>query len=112
MNFSMKKNERIKQKKKEHELFLKKMGVHPTQLEKSLPKNTKGKRIGIYSIPDYKKDVDNSKLSNIIDGVGYKQKDKKYTGTLIKGIAVMHKSNSVPVLNDKEATDIARMRRG
>lgn len=37
---------------------------------------------------------------------------KVYTGTLIKGIATMHKSNAVPVINDQEAKDIATMRRG
>jgi len=37
---------------------------------------------------------------------------EKYTGTLVKGIATMHKSNAVPVINQQEATDIARMRRG
>jgi len=36
----------------------------------------------------------------------------KYTGTLVKGIATMHKSNAVPIINDQEATDIANMRRG
>jgi hypothetical protein len=34
-----------------------------------------------------------------------------YTGTLVKGIATMHKSNAVPIINDQEATDIANMRR-
>ena len=37
---------------------------------------------------------------------------KEYTGTLIKGIATMHKSNAVPVINQEQATDIANMRRG
>mgnify|MGYP006883080723 FL=1 len=36
---------------------------------------------------------------------------QKYTGTLVKGIATMHKSNAVPVINQEEATDIANMRR-
>lgn len=36
----------------------------------------------------------------------------KYTGTLIKGIATMHKSNAVPVINDEQMKDISRMRRG
>jgi len=36
---------------------------------------------------------------------------KTYTGTLIKGIATMHKSNAVPIINQQEATDIANMRR-
>jgi hypothetical protein len=40
-----------------------------------------------------------------------KKESPKYTGTLVKGIATMHKSNAVPVINQKEAEDIARMRR-
>ena len=34
-----------------------------------------------------------------------------YTGTKVKGIATMHKSNAVPVFSDEEAVEIARMRR-
>ena len=37
--------------------------------------------------------------------------DKVYTGTKIKGIGTMHKSNAVPIFSDDEAEDIARMRR-
>lgn len=36
---------------------------------------------------------------------------KLYTGTKVKGIATMHKSNAVPVFSDEEAVDISRMRR-
>ena len=43
---------------------------------------------------------------------GTKKESMKYTGDLIVGIATMHKSNAVPVINKQEATDIARMRRG
>ena len=35
-----------------------------------------------------------------------------YTGTKVKGIGTMHKSNAVPVFSDEEAHDIATMRRG
>ena len=35
-----------------------------------------------------------------------------YTGTKVKGIATMHKSNAVPVFSDEEAVEISRMRRG
>jgi hypothetical protein len=41
-----------------------------------------------------------------------KKEPLKYTGTLIKGIATMHKSNAVPVINDEQMKDISRMRRG
>jgi hypothetical protein len=40
-----------------------------------------------------------------------KKESPKYTGTLIKGIATMHKSNAVPVLNDEQAVEISHMRR-
>ena len=40
-----------------------------------------------------------------------KQEPQKYTGTLIKGIATMHKSNAVPIINDEQAVEIAKMRR-
>ena len=34
-----------------------------------------------------------------------------YTGTMVKGIATMHKSNAVPVFSNEEAVDLAKMRR-
>ena len=34
-----------------------------------------------------------------------------YTGTKVKGIATMHKSNAVPVFSDEEAIAISKMRR-
>ena len=40
------------------------------------------------------------------------QPKKEYTGDLITGIATMHKSNAVPVINQEEAESIAKMRRG
>tara|TARA_Y100000114_G_C11554524_1_gene228800 strand:+ start:98 stop:448 length:351 start_codon:yes stop_codon:yes gene_type:complete len=46
-----------------------------------------------------------------IKGDCTKQEPMKYTGTLVKGIATMHKSNAVPVISQEEATDIANMRR-
>jgi len=35
----------------------------------------------------------------------------QYTGTKIKGIGTMHKSNAVPIFSDQEAIDISTMRR-
>jgi hypothetical protein len=37
--------------------------------------------------------------------------NQEYTGTKIKGIGTMHKSNAVPVFSDDEAKDISSMRR-
>jgi hypothetical protein len=36
---------------------------------------------------------------------------KVYTGSSMKGIATMHKSNAVPVFSDEQAKDISSMRR-
>ena len=44
-------------------------------------------------------------------GVCTKAPEKVYTGTKIKGIGTMHKSNAVPIFSDEEAQDIAKMRR-
>ena len=46
-----------------------------------------------------------------IKGDCTKKEPMKYTGTLVKGIATMHKSNAVPVISQQEAEDIAKMRR-
>ena len=40
-----------------------------------------------------------------------KKEPMKYTGTLIKGIATMHKSNAVPIINEDQAREIATMSR-
>jgi hypothetical protein len=44
-------------------------------------------------------------------GNTFKKENQKYTGTLIKGIATMHKSNAVPIIDQKQAEEIAQMRR-
>lgn len=40
-----------------------------------------------------------------------KSPDKVYTGTAIKGIGTMHKSNAVPIFTDEQAVEISKMRR-
>jgi hypothetical protein len=40
-----------------------------------------------------------------------KHADQEYTGTKVKGIGTMHKSNAVPIFSDEEAVDISKMRR-
>lgn len=41
-----------------------------------------------------------------------KKANPVYTGTKVKGIGTMHKSNAVPIFSDDEAVAIATMRRG
>ena len=44
-------------------------------------------------------------------GVATVAPPKVYTGTMVKGIATMHKSNAVPVFSQEDAIDISKMRR-
>jgi hypothetical protein len=40
-----------------------------------------------------------------------KAPNKVYTGSMIKGIGTMHKSNAIPIFSNEQAEDIAKMRR-
>jgi hypothetical protein len=65
------------------------------------------------SVEPYRR-CDTSHIPSHVDngtGVAAKIENMKYTGTLIKGIATMHKSNAVPIIDDQQAKDIANMRR-
>jgi hypothetical protein len=44
-------------------------------------------------------------------GVGTYKASPQYTGTKVKGIGTMHKSNAVPIFSDEEAIAISTMRR-
>jgi hypothetical protein len=44
-------------------------------------------------------------------GIAEKKESPVYTGTKVKGIGTMHKSNAVPIFSDEEAIDISKMRR-
>jgi hypothetical protein len=45
-------------------------------------------------------------------GTAALKESPRYTGTMIKGIGTMHKSNAVPIFSDEQAVEIATMRRG
>ena len=44
-------------------------------------------------------------------GVAVKKDNQVYTGSNMKGIGTLHKSNAVPIFTDEEAQDQANMRR-
>lgn len=61
-------------------------------------------------------DRDPKRFQSVDTGVGianWNKKDKvtQYTGTKMIGVGTLHKSNAVPVFNDDEAKDMAKMRR-
>ena len=74
----------------------------------------KPKLKGVYVAPantPYQRET--THYASVGDGMGIapKKEPNVYTGTLIVGIATMHKSNAVPILNQQEAIDISNMRR-
>lgn len=105
-------NKRLLDAQARHEEWLKSRGLDDESLAKKLPKDKKGKRKGIYEIPDYRVDT-SVRLSNTVAGNGAKKEEKVYTGNEIVGIAVTHKSNLVPIRKDNKqaAIDVAQMRR-
>ncbi len=64
-------------------------------------------------IPTYSYRGQNERLPSVDSGVGVasKKDPMMYTGDRLKGIAIMHKSNLVPVFSEDEAVDLATMRR-
>ncbi len=100
-------SKKLEKSKQEHEAWLKSLGVGKSKL----PVDKKGKRVGLYDLPNLKEDLRVSVKTSDTVGNGSAREEKKYTGTLIKGIATMHKSNAVPILNKQEAIDVSTMRR-
>lgn len=105
----MSKVERLARAKKEHELWLLSMGYTGG---KSL-RGKNGRRVGVYSIPNLRENLrDLPPTSDKICSNGNKKEALKYTGTLIKGVATMHKSNAIPIISKEEAIEVSQMRRG
>jgi len=63
------------------------------------------------SIPAGRDTTAHIKSLGTTNGVASLAPAKIYTGTKVKGIATMHKSNAVPVFSDEQAVDISKMRR-
>lgn len=83
----------------EHQAFLDKMGI-----KQGIKSDYR------YEMPSYK--TENKVPTSDYVGNGFKRDGNTYTGTFIKGIATMHKSNMVPITSGKDAKEVARMRRG
>jgi hypothetical protein len=81
------------------------LAKYPT---KSLPKNVAMPK----PQPAYHRETVRHPSLNSGLGNATLKPSKVYTGTLVKGIATMHKSNAVPVFSNEEAVEISKMRRG
>lgn len=105
---SKSKAERLEIAKKEHEQWLASMGYTGG---KSL-RGKHGRRIGVYSLPNLREGLRQMPpTSDRVAGNGNKKDSQKYTGTLIKGVATMHKSNAVPITSNEQAIQVSQMRR-
>lgn len=62
-------------------------------------------------VPSFRRETEKISSLPFTGGPCVLPPQKVYTGTKIKGIGTMHKSNAVPIFSDEEAQDIAKMRR-
>jgi hypothetical protein len=97
------KNRRIREANIRHEEWLKSRGLHSSQLS---PTSTTEE----YKLESRRNEPYNT--SHNITGSTSKVEEQIYTGSLIKGIATMHKSNAIPVIDEKSMIEISKMRRG
>ena len=99
---------------REHNKLMRKIGCKEKSLAEYITyrqgkykPELKGTPLPKYEVSDHRQKYPSG------DGIGttYARKENVYTGTLVKGLAVTHKSNIVPVMNQEQAIDIANMRR-
>ena len=93
-----------------HDKWLRKMNAHPEQIAESKKKNA---GVSVLSVPDYSSSGNTIPTSDVIPGGSTAPAERQiYSGERrLLGVAIMHKSNMVPVFDSKDAKDIARMRR-
>lgn len=100
---------------REHNKLMRKIGCKEKSLEEYITYRQGKFKPELKGTPMPKYEVSNHREKYPSgDGIGttYARKENVYTGTLVTGIATMHKSNAVPVINQKQAIEIANMRRG
>lgn len=63
------------------------------------------------SVLPYRRDTVHYPSCSDTTGATPRVEPPQYTGTLVKGIGTMHKSNAIPIIDEEQMKDIARMRR-
>jgi len=98
---------------KEWKDLLKRQGIEQEERRRSRAMTAETLSSVGYSltIPDGRNTTSHIKSLPFTGGSCTMPAPKVYTGTKVKGIATMHKSNAVPVFSDEEAVDISKMRR-
>lgn len=101
----------------EYNRLMKRIGSKPKTLEEyktyRAGRQVKTSRITKNSIQasTYRRPSPSIPSGDTYDTFSSSKKEMKYTGDRLLGIAIMHKSNLVPVFSQEDAEDIARMRR-
>lgn len=103
-----------RERQAKHDAWLRENGCHPDQIK------ARKKEYKPLQISQAEKDREAKRREfdekypsmNTMRGNTAKKEPQQYTGTLIKGIAQMHKSNAVPIINKEQAVEVAKMRRG
>jgi hypothetical protein len=111
--------QQFEQSHKEYNKSMKRMGCHDQMMSlEDYDLYTRGlykpKLKGVYTAPEskpYQRETQHIPSRGDGLGVATKRAANVYTGTLIKGIATMHKSNAVPIIDQQQAIDISNMRR-
>ena len=88
--------------------------MSPEERKKGYARKTKTAREGSVHVPQrnsFRRSTPEYPSRPDTVGVAARVESPRYTGTLVRGISTMHKSNAVPVINEEEMKDIARMRR-
>lgn len=114
---------RSKQKKKpgwkereaEYQKHLKSLGIHSSSSKKKRKAKfvplQREESIHARQSREHRKKYPSADITSSDVNATAKKERQTYTGTLIKGIATMHKSNAVPVIDAQQAKDISAMRR-
>ena len=114
---------------RDHEKFLKKMGIGSRSSVGSEQRSSKPWVTGSSPVESAKQRsvaqsgsasalgaegqrFKSSRSDQFYNSTSAKKEEKVYTGTEIIGIAQMHKSNAIPIRDKKAAEEVAKMRRG
>ena len=97
---------------REHEKFLKRMGLNSHSSTNKAPKRSVAQFGSASALGAEGQRFKSSRSDQCFyDPSSAKKEEQVYTGDEIIGIEQMHKSNAVPVRGKKQATEVANMRR-
>jgi|SRR5579859_24237 len=100
----------IARKKKERQVAPKKIErISLSEFVKQRKENTR--RNTFVPLYTHRSSLDEISRPNTASCVTGKAEQQKYTGDKLLGIALLHKSNYVPIFNHEEAVSVAKMRR-